>query len=140
MRIRLSPVSVFACFVAATASLFPMHMRAQSGGNPAHSLPADCLSVEVRSFYPGQSGSEMYWLTNNCGVSLNISFATQGLTVQGLSLGVGEGHFTGYIGHVPGKYKVWYCAAPAYPSDSSGNLLNGASVYDDYDTNELNCK
>lgn len=141
MTIRLSSVPVLACFLTAmVAFLCPNHLQAQSSENPGHTLPADCLTIEVRSFYPGQSGSEMYWLTNKCGTSLNISFATQGMIVQGLGLEAGEGHFTGYIGHVPGKYKVWYCAYPAYPSDANGNLLNGPTVYEDFDTGKVFCK
>jgi hypothetical protein len=140
MKIKHPWICIPGLFVAAIAAICPAHMRAQSSTNPGHNLPDGCLTIEVRSFYPGQAGSQMYWLTNNCGARLNVSFATQGMTVQSLNLATSEGHFTGYMGRVPGKYKVWYCAAPSYPSDAGGNLLNGSAVYDNYDTGNVYCK
>jgi hypothetical protein len=92
---------------------------------PASAQQNDCVSVDVRPFYPGQAGTEMFWLTNNCGQAQNIDFATKGVGTQLVQLASGQGGFTGFMGQTNKPYKLWYCPQPSFPSDPNNEPLNG---------------
>lgn len=118
-----------------TIAIAPGAGRAQSNGLP-QAMQDNCVNVEVRQFYPGQAGSEMYYVTNNCGKNINIDFATQGMPTQFVGLQSGEGQFTGWSGKVPAPYKYWYCPQPYFPSDPDNNPLNGPT----YDAQRVVCR
>jgi hypothetical protein len=102
----------------------------------AEALQSDCVSVQVRPFYPGQRGSEMYYVTDSCGQDINLDFATEGMPSQLVQLSNGMGRFTGWSGHVPGNYKFWFCAAPQFPSDPNNNPQDGPT----YDATHVVCR
>lgn len=127
------------CFAGATAILIEVALvPTQGSASPtslvqdSEALTNDCVNVEVRQFYPGQAGSEMYYVTNNCGTSINLDFATKGMPSQLSQLSPDMGQFTGWSGHVPSPYKFWYCPAPQFPSDPQNNPLNGPTYEADH--------
>jgi len=109
-------------------------LPAQTGHPEA--LQNDCVNIEVRQFYPGQTGSEMYYLTNNCGMDINLDFATQGMPTQLVRLQAGMGKFAGWSGHIPAPYKFWYCPQPQFPGDPDNNPQDGPT----YDASRVVCR
>lgn len=87
----------------------------------------NCISAQVKQFYPGQSGSETLYMTNHCNYGVNVDLAVnQGGIVFLVQLNPGMERPTGDMGNLlSSSYQFWYCPMPEFPSDPNNNPLDG---------------
>jgi len=86
----------------------------------------NCISTEVKQFYPGQRGSETLYMTNNCHYNVNVDLAVdQDGTAFLVQLNAGMTRPTGDMGEMlSSNYQFWYCPMPEFPSDPNNNPMD----------------